>query len=425
MAVKLIFKLKQHTPMIHFLHDQPGATLRATELKPKLDNFLIRHAFGNDFEQYKTYLSGWKEGKRKTDFERKKSFDYKIKIEPPQTGCILDIEQIFKKKGFDKVKQFPLFFGNLGEEKKTEDQNEKKFVFSFDPFPVTFFSFNQDILGHIQKYFAAFLFQNNFGTRQSKGFGSFFLEGNEQYHQSPGVFPTRFHFSVKPRSLQTRANKEEIYQHFYYLFSNIDLLYKALRSGINHNLYFKSLMFMYCKQYGIQWEKKTIKEKYFPQDLRNQIKEHSSSDILEFFSDSSQALMKDLLGLSSTEVWGSYRSSLKSGPVISKENPDIDRFKSPITFKILKRNNLDVYDIFLHTTEIDKGFLQKEFFIKKDGQGDLKLKTPIAFNVDHFLAHAFSKVDLKKHVQNPLHQKSREFKTICGIFKEIRTNLKA
>ncbi len=38
---KLTFKLKQHTPIIHFRYDQTGATLRATELKPKLDKFVL------------------------------------------------------------------------------------------------------------------------------------------------------------------------------------------------------------------------------------------------------------------------------------------------------------------------------------------------------------------------------------------------
>jgi len=40
---KLCFKLKQHTPIIHFQADQKGATLRATELKPKLDRFLMEY----------------------------------------------------------------------------------------------------------------------------------------------------------------------------------------------------------------------------------------------------------------------------------------------------------------------------------------------------------------------------------------------
>ena len=41
-AYQLVFQLKQHTPMLHFQHDQTGATLRATELKPKLDLYIMR-----------------------------------------------------------------------------------------------------------------------------------------------------------------------------------------------------------------------------------------------------------------------------------------------------------------------------------------------------------------------------------------------
>lgn len=413
--MKLTFKLKQHTPMIHFLHDQTGATLRATELKPKIDGFLIRHAFGNDFERYKTLLTGWKPGKQESDFEGKKAFDYKVKIESPQPLCF-DIEKRIPKAGVYKIKQFPLFFGNLGE-KETAEQNEKKFVFSFQPFPITFFSFNKEILSHIENHFAVFLFHSNFGTRQSKGFGSFYLDENDQFYKNPKHFSTKFHFSAKPKPL-SRANTEDIHQHFYYLFSNIDLLYKALRSGINHNFYFKSLMFMYSKQYGIQWEKKTIKQTYFPQDLSNQTAKHSDSDILGFASNTSQALMKDLMGLSTTEDWGYYHS------IISKKHPDIDRFKSPITFKILKRNGTDIYDVFLQAAMVDEGFLHKEFLIQKNGGGNLTLKTPIKFNIDNFLTYAFTKVNLKNHVQNPQHQATSEFRTINNMFNEIRDNLK-
>ncbi len=38
----LNFILKQHTPIIHFQHLQGGATLRSTEVKSKLDRFLIK-----------------------------------------------------------------------------------------------------------------------------------------------------------------------------------------------------------------------------------------------------------------------------------------------------------------------------------------------------------------------------------------------
>ncbi len=89
---QITFTLKQHTPLIHFQHDQQGATLRATELKPKLDRFIIekcleeldnpkvkfnhpeeaRNIFktialskGNNFKHYKPEWKEWLIGKGK------------------------------------------------------------------------------------------------------------------------------------------------------------------------------------------------------------------------------------------------------------------------------------------------------------------------------------------------------------------------
>ncbi len=53
---KLEVTLKQHTPLIHFQHDQEGATLRASEVKPKLDRFIIETYFENNFEKCKECL---------------------------------------------------------------------------------------------------------------------------------------------------------------------------------------------------------------------------------------------------------------------------------------------------------------------------------------------------------------------------------
>jgi len=38
---KVTFILKQHTLLIHFPHEQDGATLRAIEVKPKFDRFIF------------------------------------------------------------------------------------------------------------------------------------------------------------------------------------------------------------------------------------------------------------------------------------------------------------------------------------------------------------------------------------------------
>ena len=73
----LKFTLKQHTPLIHFQHDQAGATLRASEVKPKLDRFII-DAYGlavngKPKEEYKKYFIG--EGKNNM------VLDYQMRIE--------------------------------------------------------------------------------------------------------------------------------------------------------------------------------------------------------------------------------------------------------------------------------------------------------------------------------------------------------
>ena len=52
------FTLKQHTPLIHFQHNLPGATLRSTELKSALDKFLIvLRLFGSFSKILKFYIT--------------------------------------------------------------------------------------------------------------------------------------------------------------------------------------------------------------------------------------------------------------------------------------------------------------------------------------------------------------------------------
>ena len=68
---KIEFTLKQHTPIIHFQHDQDGATLRATEVKPKLDRFIIEKLEKSGVNNIET---GW------FNNIEKKSLDYQMHI---------------------------------------------------------------------------------------------------------------------------------------------------------------------------------------------------------------------------------------------------------------------------------------------------------------------------------------------------------
>ena len=42
---ELRFTLKQHTPLLHFQYEQERATLRVSEVKPKLDRYIVEKEF--------------------------------------------------------------------------------------------------------------------------------------------------------------------------------------------------------------------------------------------------------------------------------------------------------------------------------------------------------------------------------------------
>jgi hypothetical protein len=415
---RILFKIKQHTPMIHFQHDQDCATLRASELKPKLDQYLIENIFKKDFNFYKKNLINWSDDKNEKNYNEKLSFNYKVKINCYKSEPFEIETKTRKKDGKTRIKQFPMYFGNMGNEKEA-----KKFVFSNKPLIIQFFSFNKNILDKIELCFIDFLFVTNFGTRQTKGFGSFYLHGSDPRYKKPH---SEFNFSVR---LNKSANHNTLIDKFRYIYSDIDLFYKTLRSGINEVrgrgqetvFYFKSLMFKYSLKYGIQWDKKSIKEHFFLSDLEEQNAKHKYPDVLNK-SFENQALMKDLLGLSSSENWRiPYRST------ITKEHDKISRFRSPITFKIIRdENNVDRYNVFIIYNQVEDGFLKEVFTIKCESKikkmikGHLELITPSKFDIKHFLLYAFTE-NIKDHVEERFHD-TLQFRKIYKIYKEIRNN---
>lgn len=362
---KVEFQLKQHTPIIHFQADQKGATLRATELKPKFDRFLLKHV---------------KEIPFKENANKSRSLDYKVTIEQ-------DLTQPTEIGARD-----PLFFGNMGDEKK------KKFKQQSEKFTVTFLSFNIKVLEAIKEYFEAFLANTNFGTRQSKGFGSFYLADKD--------LNTGF---IEHKVYSFRTNKFE---------DDIALLYQFLRQGINLKkdgntiFYAKPAIFAYAKKKGWQWEKRTIKEKFFLKDLNEQRKKHSS-DTLTYTSEK-KYLLRDLFGLSSSQQWLTYNRATIKKENIKKENIKIERFKSPITFKVV--NGV----VYFWADKSVESILDQKFVIKVK-KDSLELSTPPSFDFDDFFDFVFNKLDLKKHIDSQFHSNTK-FKTIYKIIGQVAIN---
>jgi hypothetical protein len=373
---KIEFSLKQHTPLIHFQSEQSGATLRATELKPKFDRFLLEQVEGIPFVK---------------NANGSKSLDYKVKIEPDLSSA--ETIETLDRRGREQSN--PLFFGNMG------DGEYKKFKQHRGTFKIEFFSFNSVVLEAIKNNFEAFLANTNFGTRQSKGFGSFYL--NTPFNKNL--------VNHKVYSFTVNANNwEEDIKHFY----------SFLRAGINtanfRGIYAKAVIFAYAKSKGITWDKKAIKQAYMGNELRSQQNAHPSQDAPLYYSSDNQHIVRDLFGLSSSQSWMSYRAAVDKEHTERDNNKKVDRFKSPITFKPVKEgNSMRVY--FWADKSVEK-ILNKEFIIKVNKRGDLKLNTPEAFSFDEFFEFSFN-LDLSKYIDSEYHNNG-QYTKLVSIFNEIK-----
>lgn len=176
------YKLVQHTPLIHFQHSEPHACLRATEVKPKLDRFLIEQLEKDD---------RFRDGRWKKWFVgdgSQQSFDYMMRITPnsEQVDRTQSIERAIAKIENQDYKRFhgihKNYFGNMASEKKREEKKKairetfKESLFYKDGLTLTIRCFIPELLTFIDEHIRGFFMMHNFGTRQRKGFGSFTVD---------------------------------------------------------------------------------------------------------------------------------------------------------------------------------------------------------------------------------------------------------
>ena len=174
------YKLVQHTPLIHFQHSEPHACLRATEVKPKLDRFLIEQLekddrFGDG--RWKKWFVG--DGSQQ-------SFDYMMRITPnsEQVERTHSIERAIARAehrppnaSFHEIHKN--YFGNMASGNNIQDtirETFKESLFYKDGLTLTIRCFIPELLTFIDEHIRGFFMMHNFGTRQRKGFGSFTVD---------------------------------------------------------------------------------------------------------------------------------------------------------------------------------------------------------------------------------------------------------
>lgn len=184
------YKLVQHTPLIHFQHSEPHACLRATEVKPKLDRFLIEQLekddrFGDG--RWKKWFVG--DGSQQ-------SFDYMMRITP-------NSEQVERTQSIERAiaraehrppnaslhEIHKNYFGNMASGNNIQDtirETFKESLFYKDGLTLTIRCFIPELLTLIDEHIRGFFMMHNFGTRQRKGFGSFTVDINTQPNAPKG-----------------------------------------------------------------------------------------------------------------------------------------------------------------------------------------------------------------------------------------------
>ena len=352
---KLEFKLKQYTPLIHFQGRQKRATLRATELKPKLDRFLLKHR-----PALKSHAVKHPNG----DI----SLDYKVDIVYMGENKI-DYPKPYVKRGGEGYVS-PYFSDGISIE-HTEDVH------------VYVKSLCTKIYEAIKELFPLFLTFENFGTRQSKGFGSYhFAETSREefemlirQHSNP-VFTFSTNFNSGKQALK-----------------QIDVFYKHLKMG-RREPYDRALLFQYmCSTYDIGWEKRYLKEK-FPEIIHG---EHEPIICQRPVDPNHYKYIRAVLGLAEHNEYRPEGGKKQIKIESVERDPDdprkarYQRFKSPITFKIFEGH---VYLIFDNSYE---AILDKEFYFKLGGQKE-RLRTPSQFNLYKFLQFAEGKVPYFKEL---------------------------
>lgn len=423
--MKLEVKLTQHTPIIHFQWDQDGATLRASELKPKLDKYLKE----KNIPELKEL------------FGAKGNLPYKLIISPiEEKNNISEIEETRKDihgdtitdyRGRPKKYSFPTYFGNIG------DAKEKRFVF-YNHIKLKFISFNLQVIEVIKRYLPEFLFVTNFGTRQSKGFGSFFIDSTDSLYKKPeSIMKDQKKFAVYYFTISALGS--DLREKYKNLFYSIDLFYRTLRSGINIKdrndntiFYFKSLIFLYAKEKNWTWDKKAIKEKFVSKELGDQLKQYPGSDILKNYEQ--QYLVRDLLGLAPLQNYMSYKLeeyNNKSFSIQYDENNEIQRFMSPILFKPLIDGE-DKFTVYIILKTLDDGIFNKPFDINKVikiNKNEIKkldsinLVTPPCKNFDlfeffNFALSKISEIGIDNYVEKSF-QNTNEYKIIKDIYNQL------
>lgn len=402
------YTLIAQTPMIHFQYGQAGATLRATEVKPKLDKYLLECAKNDNIDR--ELLSQWSALAPDKKTGPYTTFHYKMKIE--RKGRPTDSKIAIEDCKF--------YFGNQG------DNEKKDLVFNNCELQIT--CFIPELMEFIDKHIGAFFVLHNFGTRQTKGFGGFSIKGQSDEEIDAAIKSSKqlyFYADIPDKDKTSVKNR----------LNHALTVYSIMKAGLNLTRYNENeKRYMYLGRYikgftmrpcldkGVGSDKAFIKSKvHTPKPVDDQKNEALDRDYNEY------VFIRALLGLSEKyEFRDRYRNNgswerngkLSYNPVgvdiincpanedgspkidmnkprtEIKELSKIQRFASPVTIKIYQNRIYflfnDSYKQMLNQSFLFLSFSKKGKAITYESISDCIRKkhyisTPKSFDMKDFI----------------------------------------
>lgn len=362
------YKLVQHTPLIHFQHSEPHACLRATEVKPKLDRFLIEQLekddrFGDG--RWKKWFVG--DGSQQ-------SFDYMMRITPnservDRTQSIENgIERAIARAehrppnaSFHEIHKN--YFGNMASGNNIQDTIRETFKESLlykDGLTLTIRCFIPELLTFIDEHIRGFFMMHNFGTRQRKGFGSFTVDISTKPNEPKGFdLVGKYCPNAYYCKLDDNVSADA-------LLNAVWVLSAFLKSGFNRDEgnYVRGFVFRY-----FQREKNPLaNDKAFvkQQVLRNVYNEATRGEHLHPYGNNVRyRYVRGLLGTNENSRF--CRAPNAHTPVYdiyTHSAEGIERFPSPLLFKPIGKF------VFILPQKMPDEIFGSEFYILEKNQED-------------------------------------------------------
>ena len=356
------YKLVQHTPLIHFQHSEPHACLRATEVKPKLDRFLIEQLekddrFGDG--RWKKWFVG--DGSQQ-------SFDYMMRITPnsEQVDRTQSIERAIARAEHRPPNAslheiHKNYFGNMSSGNNIQDtirETFKESLFYKDGLTLTIRCFIPELLTFIDEHIRGFFMMHNFGTRQRKGFGSFTVDISTKPNEPKGFdLVGKYCSNAYYCKLDNDVNADA-------LLDAVWVISAFLRSGFNRGEgnYVRGFVFRY-----FQREKNPLaNDKAFvkQQVLRNVYNEATRGEHLHPYGNNVRyRYVRGLLGTNENSRF--CRAPNAHTPVYdiyTHSAEGIERFPSPLLFKPIGKF------VFILPQKMPDEIFGSEFYILEKNQ---------------------------------------------------------